>query len=162
VSGWWWDVPEFVAAQEDPGFRAWVDASEGAVDLCIFQSELIPELPPNIFEDGALSIAEKSFMDRFPDMAALRSEWNTMMDYAQYVGQYFVHNLEARLVWQPKVKGKWETSSPALEFPWPRDMLSPLIPMLNTAVTRRTGSQWDFMYRNNREVYRDWKRGEIE
>ena len=162
MPGWWWDVPEFVAAQEDPGFQAWVRSSEGAVDLGFFRNELIPELPPDIFADGALSIAEQSLTNRYPDMAAMKADHHTAMDYAQYIGQYFVHNLECRLVWQPFVKRKWDISSPAIEFPWPNDMLLPLRPELNVAVTRRTGKEWDWVYQNNRRLsYGPWKAGEL-
>ena len=158
MSGWWWNVPDFVAAQEDPSFRAWVEASEMAIDLEYFSTEIIPELPPDIFEDGALSIAEQSLMNRYPDKVAMRADWNTAMKYAQYIAQYFVHNLEARIVFQPIVKGKWNLASPAIEFPWPSDMLLPLVPELNAAVSRRTGREWNFVYQNNRRRhYLPWK-----
>lgn len=64
--------------------------------------------------------------------------------------------LECRWVWQSIVKGSWEISSPAIECPWPTDMLFPLVPVMNAAVRSRRGDAWIYVLNNNRQRHRVW------
>ncbi|WP_133054174.1 hypothetical protein [Mycobacteroides saopaulense] len=155
---WWWDVPQFVEAQQDPGFRSWVEAISLGVELGeITFEDIIPGLPTDIFSDEAISIAEQAFLRRYPDEIALKDDPDKGWAFMKYLGQAYVEKLGCRWVYQPKVKGKWEIESPAIERPWPTDMLLPLLPVLRATVARRSGEEWLFTFRNNRQDFLEWE-----
>jgi len=155
---WWWDMPEFVEAQRDPGFRAWVESIELGMDLGEEPfEEIIPGLPVrDPFSDEGITAAETAFLHTFGDERALDADWHLMMRFVRYLGQAYVEKLECRWVAQPNIK-PWSLSSPAIERPWPgTDMLFPLVPVMNATVVRRTGRQWLWVFGNNRKDHREW------
>lgn len=155
---WWWDVPEFVQAQRDSGFRAWVESIKLGMEL---GEEPFDEIIPGLsvrepFSDDGIALAEKAFLETFPDRRSVDNNWNLMMRFVKYYGQAYVEELECRWVWQPIVEGHWEVSSPAIERPWPTDMLLPLVPVMNATAGQRRGDDWLFTFNNNRKKYRVW------
>lgn len=156
---WWWNIPEFVQAQQDERFRAWVETLALGLELSTVNfHDIIPDLPPHdIFSDEAILIAEKAFLNRFESRQDMDDNWDVAVKFLKYLGQAYVEKLECRWVWQPIVNKHWETEGPAIEFPWPTNMLLALNPILNSAVRRRSGSDWLFVFRNNREDYNAWK-----
>ena len=156
---WWWDMPEFVSAQRDPKFRAWVESIELGMELGEEPfDEIIPGLPiRDPFGDEGIIAAETAFLHTFSDERALDADWHLMMRFVKYLGQAFVEKLECRWVWQPNIK-PWGLSSPAIERPWPStDMLLPLVPVMNATVRPpRRGDDWIFTFRNDRKGYQEW------
>ena len=156
---WWWNVPEFVAAQRDPGFRAWVQAIDLGVEL---GEETFAEIIPGLsvddpFGDEGIGLAERAFLDAFPDRRAMDADQTLMFRFIKYLGQAYVEKLECRWVWQPAIKGYWDISTPAIERPWPTtDMLFDLIPIMNATVHFRRGDDWFFVFNNNRPDYLEW------
>lgn len=155
---WWWDVPEFVQAQEDPRTKAWIEAIALGIELYeIDFKDIIPDLPDEMFSDEAIVIAERAFLARYPDRVALDQDESGLWNFVKYYGQAFVERLECQWVWQPKVKGFWDFESPAIERPWPVTTLLPLFTIMTSTVYRRTGEEWIFIFRNQREDYLQWK-----
>ena len=156
---WWWDMPEFVAAQRDPGFRAWVQSIELGMDLGEEPfEEIIPGLPiRDPFSDEGIIAAETAFLHTFADRRALDADFPLMMRFVRYLGQAYVEKLECRWVAQPNIK-PWSLSSPAIEFPWPgTNMLLDLIPVMNGTVSPpRRGDDWIYVFRNNRKDHQKW------
>lgn len=156
---WWRGVPQFVTAQESSDFMAWVEAIDLGIDLCVdTPADWFPGIPnADWFSDGSIAYVEKLLSDRYEDQNALDHNWSDRCHFVKYFGQAWVEKLECKWVWQPKVEPYWAIDGPALERPWPSNMLFDVIPMVNAAVTRRTGDEWLFVFRNNREDYLDWK-----
>lgn len=161
---WWWDVPEFVREQQDPEWVAWVAALEDGIDLVVDTPEdWFPGIPEDWFSDEAIQFVEKTLLDRYEDQMALDSNWDDKWKFIKYLGQAFVDQLECKWVWQPKIeKYGWHIAGPAIECPWPDNVLFDVIPMVNATVKRRTGREWIFVFRNNREDYLEWKSGRGE
>ena len=107
------------------------------------------------FSDEGITAAETAFLHTFADRRALDADPHLMMRFVKYLGQAYVEKLECRWVWQPNIK-PWSLSSPAIECPWPNDMLFDLIPVMNATVIRRTGRQWLWVFGNNRKRYQEW------
>ncbi|WP_078344957.1 hypothetical protein [Mycobacteroides chelonae] len=156
---WWWNIPEFVHAQQDERFRAWVETISLGIDIAqIDFRDIIPNLPPgDMFSDEAILLAEQSFLQHFDSQQDMDDNWDTAVKFLKYLGQAYVAKLECRWVWQPIVPKYWSISGSAIEFPWPSDMLFELNPILNSAVRRRAGNDWLFVFKNNREDYLKWK-----
>ncbi|OHU38289.1 hypothetical protein BKG80_10920 [Mycobacteroides chelonae] len=155
---WWWNVPEFVQAQQEPGFRAWVETIELGIELGeITFTDIIPDLPSDMFSDEAITIAERALLRRYPDTLALKDDPDKGWAYMKYLGQAYVEKLECRWVYQPKVKGKWEIEGPAIERPWPDNMLLPVLPLVGGAVGCQSGEEWLWVFNNNRKSYLEWK-----
>lgn len=157
---WWRDVPEFVRAQEDPNFRAWVEALEMGLDLCLIDfKNIIPDLPEDdMFSDDAIVIAERAFLDQFPDVKSVDLGDSRVWDFMKYRGQTFVDKLECTWVWQPRLpRVGWSYDSPAISAPWPSMALHDMYTSMTATAHRRTGEEWIYTFRNNREDYVEWK-----
>ncbi|WP_078344639.1 hypothetical protein [Mycobacteroides chelonae] len=156
---WWWRVPEFVAEQEKPDWKAWVEALQLGMELYAATPEhWFPGIPEDDwFSDEAISFVERTMLERYEDRQALDANRDDKLHFVKYFGEAFVQKLECRWVWQPKVDKYWVIDGPAIEFPWPTDMLFDVIPMINATIRRRTGEEWLFVFRNNREDYNAWK-----
>ena len=150
-------MPEFVSAQSDPKLRAWVGSIELGIELGEDPfDEIIPGLPVrDPFSDDGIAAAETALLHTFRDERALEDNGNLMMRFVKYLGQAYFEKLECRWVWQPNIR-PWGLSSPAIEYPWPNDMLFPLVPVMNATVIRRTGRQWLWVFGNNRKRYEEW------
>lgn len=160
---WWWDIPQFVTAQQDPGFKAWVQTIELGVELGeITFEDIIPDLPIDMFSDEGIIAAERALLNRYEDLRALKDDPDQGWAFMKYLGQAYVEKLECRWVYQPKVKGYWDEEGPAIECPWPTSTLFPMLPCVTAAVIRREGDGWIYVFRNNRQDYLEWKesRGE--
>lgn len=156
---WWWDVPEFVRAQERDGFKAWVESISLGIDLYeIDFRKIIPGLPENdMFSDNAIVLAEQEFLKRYPSRESLSLDDPAAWDFIKYYGQAFVQKLECRWVWQPCVDPYWRSDGPAIEFPWPNDVLFDLFRIMTATVHRRSGTEWIYLFQNNRDDYVNWK-----
>lgn len=155
---WWWNVPQFVEAQQEPGFRAWVETIALGIDLGeITFDDTIPGLPIDMFSDEAIGIAERTLLTRYPDQLALKDDPDGAWAFMKYLGQAYVEKLECKWVYQPKVKGCWEVAGPAIDCPWPNDVLLLVLPLVGAAAARRSGEEWLWVFNNNRKHYLEWK-----
>lgn len=150
---WWWTVPEFVAAQHDDGFRSWVIAAELGIDLCEETFEdLIPGLPvTDPFGDAGISAAERAFLRRFPDHAALAADSALAFRFMRYLGHAWVEKLQCRWVCRP-----WPSPLPVIDCPWPTDQLLDLTAVLGRSVTDRRGNHWLSGFDHGRAHHRRW------
>lgn len=160
MSGWWWDVPEFVAAQQDEGFKSWVIKTEYGFEL--YESdfdELVPELDQDYYREGALLTAEAAFLRMFPDRAAATSKENLhkYFQFVAFIGHMYTFHLECTWVYQPKIeKYGWYEGGPAIECPWDDESLLEVMASPRIAAIRRKGNSWDFTFKNNRKNYLRW------
>ncbi|MFN6546849.1 hypothetical protein [Mycolicibacterium nivoides] len=157
---WWWDVPEFVRAQQDPRFQAWVETLTTGLDLCVIDfKNIIPELPEDdMFSDEAIIIAERAFIDAFPDLESVSLGDDRVWDFMKYLGHAFVDKLECTWVWQPRLPSVgWDFDSPAVSMPWPTIALLDMYTMMTSTADRRTGKEWMWVFGNNRRRYLEWK-----
>jgi hypothetical protein len=157
---WWWDVPEFVECQKDPKFRSWVAALEEGLDLYLIDfKNIIPDLPEDdMFGEDAIIIAERAFLDCFPDSGSVDLGDARVWDFMKYLGQVFVDKLECTWVWQPRLpRVGWGFDSPAISTPWPSISLIDMYTMLTATASRQTPGGWLRLFRANREDYVEWK-----
>ncbi|MGJ0118568.1 hypothetical protein ACQ7HM_05110 [Williamsia sp. MIQD14] len=158
MAGWWWSRPNFVAAQKDESFQAWVTMIELGFDLCEFD-DLVPELEGDYYRDDALLVAEKHFLRLFPDRATVKAKENThtYLLFVGLIGHMYVHHLECKWVNQVKDAEYSITEvGPAIEQPWNNRMLLSVIASPRVAAIRHEGNLWDFTFRNNRKNYLEW------
>lgn len=168
MSGWWWTRPEFVEAQRDPGFIAWVEATESALELEGFD-DLVPalrDLPQEMYNEDCLIYAERRFLELFPDAASLDAAeaTATRFRFIGFIGHMYVHKLECRWVFQPKAeKYGWNEGGPAIEQPWDSTSLFEVMAAPRVAAHRRQGTYWDRIFKNNQKRYLEWvERGRPE
>ncbi len=130
MTGWWWDRPEFVAAQQDEGFKSWVQTTELGLELEGLY-DLVPELhdvPGGQYNADSLLLAEKRFLQLFPDAASLKPDelTNTHFRFIGFIGHLYVHHLECKWVYQPKVeKYAWREGDPRLNARGPTQAFIP-------------------------------------
>jgi hypothetical protein len=158
VAGWWWSRPDFVAAQEDENFKAWVTKTELGFELYQFD-DLVPELNGDYYRDDALLVAEKYFLRLFPDSAAATAKENThtYFLFVGLIGHWYVHHLECRWVNQVKDSEYSITEvGPAIERPWNDRMLLDVVAFPRASAIDRYGTSWDFTFQNNRKRYVEW------
>ena len=157
---WWWDIPEFVAAQKDPKFRSWVAALVEGLDLYLIDfKNIIPDLPDDdMFSEDAIIAAERAFLGCFPTVESVDLDDSRVWDFMKYLGQVFVDKLECTWVWQPRLaRVGWGFDSPAISTPWPSISLLPMYTMMTATAHRKTGEEWVDLFRANREDYVEWK-----
>jgi hypothetical protein len=133
----------------DEGFRAWLAMNDYLVDedFLVFDVEDMPDDP---FTEEGLRVAEAEALRRFPDSAtALAPENREQSDkFIRFIGEVFVRSLG----------GEW-TNDPGfgqggaylgVQFPGMEGSLE--VPTLFTsALRRRDGESWAFVYRNRAE-----------
>lgn len=133
----------------DEGFAAWMAMMDHLVedDFLTFDVEGMPEDP---YSEEGLRVAEAEALRRFDGpTTALAAENREMYDkFVRFVGEAFVRGLGGQWTNVPMVDdGK---AYLGIRFPWRRETLT--IPTLFTsALHRRTGEEWAFVYRNMRE-----------
>ncbi|MBN7375714.1 hypothetical protein D2E44_13315 [Mycobacteroides abscessus] len=160
---WWWDIPEFVEAQERPSFKAWVEALELGIELyASTPADWFPGIPEDDwFSDEAIGFVEKVFLERFEDTAALDADFDGQMPFVKYLGQLYVDKLEGKWVSIPKIPDRWPLPGWGVELPWRYDGVYNVMPALRVAARRRKGDQWLFTFNNNRNSYLNWKNNGI-
>ncbi|MBN7379719.1 hypothetical protein [Mycobacteroides abscessus] len=160
---WWWNIPEFVAAQEDPDFRAWVQSVELGIELhASTPSDWFPGIPEDDwFSDEAITFVESALLERYEDTAALQADFDGQVPFIKYHGLLYVEKLEGKWVSIPEVPDRWPLPGWGVELPWRYNGIYDVMPALRVAVRRRKGDQWLFTFNNNRESYLNWKNNGI-
>lgn len=155
---WWRNVPEFVEGQLQDSFRAWADALDSGIELCIdTPADWFPGIPEgDWFTDEALLFVERSLLDRFADAAAVRADFDAMLPYVKYLGQAYVDQLEATWVSVPVAAGRWDRPGWGVELPWRYDWFLDVRAAVEAAASRRTGDQWVSAFHRHRTDYRAW------
>jgi hypothetical protein len=139
------DAPEPTPASRDEGFAAWLAMNEYLVeeDFLVFD---VHGMPDNPFSEAGLRIAEAEALHRFADYhEALAAPNRELFDkFVRFLGETFVRG----------IGGEW-TNLPYMDdgkaylgvrFPWTEYTLT--IPtMVTSALARRTGEEWAFVYR---------------
>lgn len=159
---WWWNVPDFVEAQANPEFQAWVEGISLGIELyASTPADWFPGIPEDDwFSDEAISFVEKTLLDRFEDTTAL-TDFDAQLPFIKYHGQLYVEKLEGKWVSIPKLPDRWPMPGWGVELPWRYDGFYDVIPAIRVAVRRRVGNQWLFTFNNNRKSYLNWKNNGI-
>ncbi|MBF9434657.1 hypothetical protein HA133_01740 [Mycobacteroides chelonae] len=156
---WWWNIPEFVQAQQQPSFLAWVERLQLGIELhASTPADWFPGIPEDDwFSDEAISFVEKTLLERYEDTAALTADFDGQLPFIKYWGQAFVEKLEGKWVSIPEIPDRWPTPGWGIELPWRYDWFFDVIPTVRVAVRRRSGEEWLFTFNNNRKGYQAWK-----
>lgn len=141
--------PNAGSVDRDEGFAAWLAMNDYLLD-CEFLAGDVPDMPDDPFSEAGLRAAEAEALRRFPDIdTALAPHNREMYDkFVRFIGEVFVRDLGGQWTNRPLVDDG--RAYIGIKFPWDPETLE--IPTLFTsALARRTGEQWAFVYRNMRE-----------
>ncbi len=134
----------------DEGFRAWLAMSDYLLD-CEFLAGDVVGVPDDPYSEVGLRVAEAEMLRRFSGIDdALTPANSDMFDkFIRFVGAAFVNGLGFQ--WTSKPAGHDDGRAYiAVEMPGINTQLS--IPSLVTAAAdRRTGDEWEFVFRNMRK-----------
>lgn len=133
----------------DEGFAAWMAMMDYLVeyDFLTFDVDGMPDDP---YSEEGLRVAEAEALRRFDgSAAALAPENRELYDkFVRFVGEVFVRSLGGQWTNVPMVDdGK---AYLGIRFPWRPETL-PIPTLVTSALHRRTGEQWTFVYRNMRK-----------
>jgi hypothetical protein len=133
----------------DDGFAAWLAMNDYLLD-CEFLAGDVPGMPDDPYTEEGLRIAEAEALRRFssiPDVLA--AENRHMFDkFVRFIGETFVRGLGGHWTNKPLVDdGK---AYVGVGFPW-RETTLEIPTMVTSAVARRTGDEWSFVYRMARK-----------
>jgi hypothetical protein len=135
-------------AARDEGFRAWLSLNDYLLDE--FLSADVPDMPADAFTEDGLRSAENAAINRFADPDEALAEPNRELydKFVRFIGETFIRSLGGRWTNKPLVDDG--SAYLGVLFPWSSEPLT--VPTLFTsALARRTGQQWAFVYRNMRE-----------
>lgn len=137
------------AVAREEGFAAWLAMNDYLLD-CEFLAGDVPGMPDDAFSEQGLRVAEAEALRRFANASdALAPSNREMYDkFVRFIGEVFARTLGGAWTNKPAVDDG--SAYLGVRFPWRTDPLT--IPTLFTsALHRRTGDQWAFVYRNARE-----------
>lgn len=140
---------ELPAPSRDEGFAAWLAMNDYLLD-CEFLAGDVPGMPEDPYTEDGLRIAEANALSRFADSdEALAPDNREMYDkFVRFIGEVFVRSLGGEWTNKPFVDDG--SAYLGVRFPWRDESLT--VPTLFTsALHRRTGEQWAFVYRNAQE-----------
>jgi hypothetical protein len=141
-------------ADRDERFKAWLAMNEYLLDTEFLAGD-VPGLPDDPFTEEGLRVAEAEALRRFADVAEVLAPENRQMydKFVRYIGETFVRGLGAQWTNRPMV----DDGKPHIDirYPWQPETLD--VPaMLTSAVHRRTGQEWAFVYRMATEDRENW------
>ncbi|MBF6363095.1 hypothetical protein [Nocardia farcinica] len=146
------------ADQQDPRWLAWLSEMDGAVTR--FLSETVPDMPENPWSAAGLRRAEATALELFPTPESVELPENRHVadGFFRFVGEVFRRAFEGR--WQNVPDYDDEQRShgfgPVVDRPFSENYLD-VIPLLTTAVARRTGQLWASIFGYSLEDYEAWK-----
>lgn len=147
--------PSASSVDRDEAFAAWLAMNDYLLD-CEFLAGDVPNLPDDPYTEAGLRAAEAEALRRFPDSETALAQHNRAMydKFVRFIGEVFVRSLGGQ--WTNKAPHDSGKAYLGVKMPWDDEPLT--IPTLFTsALARRTGEQWAFVYRNMRE---DWEKAD--
>jgi hypothetical protein len=143
-------MPEQTAEpSREEGFAAWLAMNDYLLD-CEFLAGDVPGMPADPYSEDGLRVAEGDALRRFASIDdVLAPENRAMYDkFIRFIGETFVRGLGAVWTSRPMV----DDGQPYIGVRLPGQAETLEIPtMLTSAVHRRTGDEWAFVFRNARE-----------
>jgi hypothetical protein len=139
-------APDAQTATRDEKFASWLAMNEYLVEDDFLVND-VDAMPDNPFSEEGLRVAEAEALRRFDDAEqALAPENRELYDkFVRFIGEAIIRGIGGEWTNRPLVDdGK---AYLGLRFPWRKETLT--IPTLFTAaLSRRTGEEWAFVYRN--------------
>lgn len=145
-------LEEMIEAQQDMRFIGWVAGMDER--LAWFRAAVIPEFIGDPYTLDAINYAEQRLLEMFPSREHMRStpETDAIIDgFARFVGEAFVRGLGGQWMKIPRrkpdeVRDRWYSAVVSLGE-GPQDMRDfAMIPTINSAVGRRSGSEFAWLW----------------
>jgi hypothetical protein len=140
------------------GFQAWLAKTEYLLEGEFLDGD-VTGMPENPYTEEGLRIAEAEALRRFASSAEIREPANREMygKFMRYVGETFVQALGAEWTSSPMV----DDGKPyiGLRYPWKPKTVN-VATLVTSALARRSGDQWAFVFRMADEDRRAWLAGQ--
>lgn len=143
---------EFLAAQRDPAWIAWLGDMDAVVTNFVHTEFADTTVDP--FSADGLLVAEARALERFGSIAEFKAEENGELadQYVRYLGEVFVRNFDGRWV---NILQPTKGLVASVEYPYPGWYLNPRS-FITAALHRRTGKEWAFVFGNEAVDYAKW------
>lgn len=131
-------------------FAAWLSMNDFVIEDQFFVDD-VPNMPDNPYSEGGLRVAEAAALASFTDtQQVLAPDNRELFDrYLRYLGETFVRALG--FIWTNTPKA-FDDGKPFVAVGNDQiDVQIEIPPLLTSAVARRTGDEWAFIFRNTAE-----------
>ncbi|MCM6776446.1 hypothetical protein NDR87_21105 [Nocardia sp. CDC159] len=143
--------------QQDPRWLAWVERMDE--ELAKFLSETVSDMPENPWTAEGLRRAEQAALERFPESGYEdRPENRELVDqFARFLGEVFRRNFEGEWYNVPEYddENRSRGFGPVIQEGY-NPMYLDVIPLLGTAIVRRTGEEWTTIFGYSQQDYAKW------
>jgi hypothetical protein len=143
-------VPDGRTVTRDEGFASWLAMNEYLVEDDFLVND-VDGMPADPFSAEGLAVAEAAALQHFADRAAVTAPDNRELfdKYIRFIGEAFVRGLG--FTWTNKPKAFDDGRAYLAVENATLDAQLEVGKMLTAAMSRRTGEEWAFVYRNMQE-----------
>lgn len=142
-------LPDGSSITRDEGFAAWLEMNDYLLDAEFLTFD-VDRMPTQPYSAAGLDVAEADLLRRFDGLDALRADRAMFDKFIRFVGEAFVVGLGFR--WTNRPAGG-DDGRPYLAVEHPKLTGGQIeVPTtVTSAVARRSGTEWSFVYRNMAE-----------
>ncbi|WP_280253390.1 hypothetical protein [Nocardia abscessus] len=144
--------------QRDPRWLAWLERMDEQLNR--FFTEKVTDMPEDPWSAEGLNRAEAAALRIFPTMESVDLPENREVadQFHRYVGEVFRRNFEGEWYNVPSYDDEQRTRGfgPVIREGYNPEYLT-VVPLLTTAMFRRTGVEWSQIFGYSEEDYTAWK-----